>query len=50
MEGHKETSLPDRPHALSKEPLSTTSADIVVIGGGVREFQLLILLLRQERL
>ena len=33
--GHRETSLPDRPHALSTEPLSTTSADIVVIGGGV---------------
>ena len=33
--GHKETNLPSRPHVLSIEPLSKTSADIVVIGGGV---------------
>ena len=33
--GHKETSLPSRPQALSKKPLSKTSADLVVIGGGV---------------
>ena len=33
--GHRETSLPTRPHNLSSEPLSKTSADVVVIGGGV---------------
>ena len=33
--GHKETNLPSRPQALSKKPLSKTSADLVVIGGGV---------------
>tara|TARA_B100000674_G_scaffold308775_1_gene256479 strand:+ start:2474 stop:5332 length:2859 start_codon:yes stop_codon:yes gene_type:complete len=33
--GHRETCLPNRPHNLSKKPLSETKADLVVIGGGV---------------